>query len=164
LTDPDFPQGAPVRATPALGDLDGGGLDATVGSLGVRSLWSFHGDGSALTGHELFYWDDTIFSSAALHDVDGDGRPEAIVGGGSTSPSAPSTAPPSARPAAASTPSAAPTVVTFPGSRRPAAVAWCWAGSPPPTSTETAARTCSSRPARSSPCSAARAGRASTTW
>lgn len=90
LPDPDFPNGAPVRSTPALGDLDGdGGLDATVGSLGVRSLWSFRGgDGSALTGDELYYWDDTIFSSAALHDVDGDGRPEAIVGGDS-SPGAP---------------------------------------------------------------------------
>jgi putative cell wall-binding protein len=89
LSDPDFPQGAPVRATPALGDIDGdGGLDATVGSLGVRSLWSFRGDGSAITGDELFYWDDTIFSSAALHDVDRDGRLDAIVGGDS-SPGAP---------------------------------------------------------------------------
>jgi putative cell wall-binding protein len=90
LTDPDFPQGAPVRSSPALGDIDGDGrIEATAGSLGVRSLWSFHGvDGVAIGGRELFYWDDTIFSSAALADVDGDGRVEAIVGGDS-SPGAP---------------------------------------------------------------------------
>jgi putative cell wall-binding protein len=88
LKDPDFPAGAPVQSSPAVGDISGDGVpDATVGALGVRSLWSFRGtDGAPLRGpgKELFYWDDTIFSSAALADVNGDGVPEAIIGGDST--------------------------------------------------------------------------------
>ena len=84
--DPDFPDGAPVHGSPALGDLNGDGtLDANVGVLGVRSVWSFRGtDGRSNTGRELYYWDDSIFSSAALHDVDGDGVTEMIIGGDST--------------------------------------------------------------------------------
>lgn len=86
LPDPDFPNGAAVRSTPALGDINRDGVvDATVGSLGVRSLWSFRGtDGASLTGRELFYWDDTIFSSPALADVNGDGATDVVVGGDSS--------------------------------------------------------------------------------
>ncbi|MCU1378916.1 MAG: hypothetical protein JWN29_1899 [Acidimicrobiales bacterium] len=90
LTDPDFPNGAPVHTSPALGDIQGNGdIEATVGGLMVRSLWSFRAsDGASITGKELFYWDDTMFSSAALADVNGDGAAEVIVGGDST-PGAP---------------------------------------------------------------------------
>ena len=86
LPDPDFPYGAPVRTSPALGDVNGDGVvDATVGTLGVRSLWTVRGtDGGSPSGHELFYWDDTMFSSPALADVNGDGRLDVIAGGDST--------------------------------------------------------------------------------
>ena len=86
LPDPDFPNGAAVRSTPAIGDINRDGVvDATVGSLGVRSLWSLRGtDGGSLTGRELFYWDDTIFSSPALADVNGDGATDVVIGGDSS--------------------------------------------------------------------------------
>ncbi|MCU1487798.1 MAG: N-acetylmuramoyl-L-alanine amidase family 2 [Actinomycetia bacterium] len=84
--DPDFPNGGPIHSTPALGDIQGNGdLEATVGVLEVRSLWSVRAsDGASITGRELFYWGDTMFSSPALADVTGDGVPEVIVGGDSS--------------------------------------------------------------------------------
>jgi putative cell wall-binding protein len=84
--DPDYPSGGPVHSTPALGDIQGNGdLEATVGALAVRSLWSVRAsDGASITGRELFYWDDSIVSSPALADVTGDGVAEVIVGGDST--------------------------------------------------------------------------------
>ena len=86
LADPDFPQGAPVHSSPAIGDLNRDGvLDVSVGVLGVRSLWATRGiDGVVPTGRELFYWDDTIFASPAIADVNGDGTDDVVVGGDSS--------------------------------------------------------------------------------
>ena len=86
LPDPDYPKGAPVRTTPALGDLNRDGVaDVVAGTLGVRSLWALNArNATSLTGRELFYWDDSMFSSPALHDVNGDKALDVIVGGDST--------------------------------------------------------------------------------
>ena len=86
LADPDFPQGAPVHSSPAIGDINRDGvLDVVVGALGVRSLWATRGvDGVVPSGHELFYWDDTMFSSPAIADVNGDGVDDVVVGGDSS--------------------------------------------------------------------------------
>jgi putative cell wall-binding protein len=84
--DPDYPSGGPVHSTPALGDVQGNGdLEASVGALAVRSLWSVRArDGASITGRELYYWDDSIYSSPALADVTGDGIAEVVVGGDAT--------------------------------------------------------------------------------
>jgi hypothetical protein len=84
--DPDFPYGAAVKSSAALGDITGDGIvDATVGVLGVRSVRSVRAtDGVQPLGRELFYWDDTIHGSAALADVNGDGRLDVIIGGDSS--------------------------------------------------------------------------------
>ena len=86
LPDPDYPNGPPVRSTPALGDLNRDGVaDVVAATLGVRSLWALKAtDAASLTGRELFYWDDSMFSSPALHDVNGDRALDVIVGGDST--------------------------------------------------------------------------------
>jgi outer membrane protein assembly factor BamB len=86
LPDNDYTSGGPVHSSPALGDINGDGvLEASVGALEVKSLWSVRAsDGAPITGHELFYWDDSIFASPALADVNGDGRTDVIAGGDST--------------------------------------------------------------------------------
>lgn len=70
----------PVHSTPALGDVDrDGAADVTFGSLGLRSIWSLTGTGTARRGFP-HYSDDTVFSSPALADVDGDGRTDVLIG------------------------------------------------------------------------------------
>ncbi|MGF1646809.1 MAG: FG-GAP repeat domain-containing protein [Kineosporiaceae bacterium] len=62
----------PVHSTPALGDVDRDrSVDITFGTLGLTSIWSISWQGAARPGFP-FYADDTVFSSPALHDVDGE--------------------------------------------------------------------------------------------
>jgi hypothetical protein len=76
-----------VFSTPAVGDTTGDGVpDVTVSALGLRS-WSLDQSGATNPGWP-FYTDDTVFSSAALVDVNGDGRTD-IVTGGDVSPGGP---------------------------------------------------------------------------
>ena len=73
-----------VHSTPAVGDVrPDGSPDATFGTLGVRGIWSLNQVGGAQPGFPLQI-DDSVFSSAALADVDNDGVPEAIIGGDSS--------------------------------------------------------------------------------
>ncbi len=73
-----------VFSTPALGDLDhNNSVDVAAASLGVASAWQLSGSGAPLSGYPYF-WDDTIFSSPALADVNGDGTTDMVIGGDST--------------------------------------------------------------------------------
>ena len=70
-----------VHGAPVLADVAGdGGLDVSFGSLGVQSIWSLTQDGRVHGGFP-FYADDTVFSSPAVLDVDGNGRRDIVVGG-----------------------------------------------------------------------------------
>lgn len=85
LGDQDFPHGGAVHSTPVLGDITGDGwVDVSVGSLTVQSIWSFDQSGRRHQGFP-FYADDTVFSSAALLDVDGDQRRDIVIGADSSS-------------------------------------------------------------------------------
>lgn len=70
-------------ATPAIGDVDGdGNLDIVFGSWDFR-IWAVDGSGQPLPGFPVNN-DDTVWSSAALFDVDQDGDVEIFIGGDST--------------------------------------------------------------------------------
>ncbi|TFF88319.1 MAG: hypothetical protein EU548_09025, partial [Promethearchaeota archaeon] len=74
----NFPTGANVDSSPALGDVDGDGkLEVVVGSDDVK-VYAINGeDGSELWN---FPTGDNVDSSPALGDIDGDGKLEAVVG------------------------------------------------------------------------------------
>jgi putative cell wall-binding protein len=73
-----------VHSSPAIGDVAGSTtLDVSFGTLGLQSIWSLEQDGVRHQGFP-YYADDTVFSSAALVDVDGDGRRDIVIGGDST--------------------------------------------------------------------------------
>jgi putative cell wall-binding protein len=89
-----------VHSTPAIGDVDGT-ADANVsfGTLGLLSAWSVSSNGNVKGGCGVdveyptgacwpYYTDDTVFSSPALADANGDGIDDVIIGADS-SPGAP---------------------------------------------------------------------------
>lgn len=91
LADKVFTRGAAVHATPAIGDVNRDNrLDVTVGTLGLASAWTVNRDGGTIHNYpgpdgDDLYWDDTIFASPALADVNGDGVLDAIFAGDSSS-------------------------------------------------------------------------------
>ncbi len=81
-------------STPALGDLDGNGdLEIVIGGFDTR-IYAYHHNGQPVAGFPassaLYYrtgWEnlrgrltDSIWSSPALGDMNGDGRPEIFIG------------------------------------------------------------------------------------
>ena len=73
-----------IHSAPAIGDINGDGRpEASFGALGLESIHAVNPDGVRLPGFP-FYWDDTVFSSAALIDVSGDGVNDVVIGGDSS--------------------------------------------------------------------------------
>jgi hypothetical protein len=70
----------PVVSTPAIGDVDGDGLNEVAwGSLDAHVYLVRGADGVDKPGWPR-YVRDTIFSSPALHDIEGDGKLDVIIG------------------------------------------------------------------------------------
>lgn len=69
-----------IQSSPALADLNfDNDTDAMFGSLGVRS-WLLNSSGNLGYGWP-FHWDDTQFASAALGDINKDGKTDIVQGG-----------------------------------------------------------------------------------
>jgi hypothetical protein len=70
----------PVEGTPAIGDINGDGLNEVVWGATDYDVYAVRSDnGANLPGWPKFMR-DTVRSSPALHDIDGDGKPEIIIG------------------------------------------------------------------------------------
>ena len=68
----------------AIGDTTGSGMpDANIGALGLQSP-SYNAISGVMNAGWPFYTDDTVFSSPALADVNGDGVNDIVIGGDST--------------------------------------------------------------------------------
>lgn len=75
----NFPLG--VVATPAIGDIDGDGLNDVVWGSFDGHVYAVDGrDGSTKAGSWPLFVRDTIWSSPVLYDLDGNGRLEIIIG------------------------------------------------------------------------------------
>ena len=92
------PGGAPdgygdaIVSSPAIGDVDGDGInDVVFGGLD-QQIWALRGTDGAVVPGFPFEQTDTVFSSPALYDVDGDGSYEIFIGGdASHNPAVPGT-------------------------------------------------------------------------
>ena len=85
-----------IHSTPAIGDVDGSpDQNVSFGSLGLLSAWSISSKGTVRKECAVnveypdgacwpFYTDDTVYSSPALADADGDGTNDVIIGADST--------------------------------------------------------------------------------
>lgn len=72
-----------VFATPAIGDVDGDGhLDIVFAAFDFY-IWAVDRNGTPLSGFP-FNNDDSVWSSAALYDIDGDDDMEIFIGGDTT--------------------------------------------------------------------------------
>ena len=89
-----------VHSTPAIGDIDGtADPNVSFGTLALLGAWSVSSSGNVRKGCAVdveypdgacwpYYTDDTVFSSPALADANGDGIDDVIIGADS-SPGAP---------------------------------------------------------------------------
>ena len=75
--------GEPVHGTAAVGDIDGDGWDDVVWGGWDHRVWAADRNGNILPGFPYDNY-DTIWSSPALYDVDGDGRHEIFIGADAT--------------------------------------------------------------------------------
>ena len=82
-SDPDCANQA-FHSSFAIGDTTGSGMpDANIGALGLQSP-SYNAISGVMNAGWPFYTDDTVFSSPALADVNGDGVADIVIGGDST--------------------------------------------------------------------------------
>ncbi|MCQ3807419.1 MAG: FG-GAP-like repeat-containing protein [Acidimicrobiaceae bacterium] len=70
-------------STPAIGDINGDGIDEIIFGSYDFFVWAVDGKGNPLPGFPIDN-DDTIWASPALFDVDNDGDVEIFLGGDST--------------------------------------------------------------------------------
>ena len=71
------------HSSPTIGDITGAGQPSiTIGALGLRS-WSWSAAGALNPGWP-FYTDDTVFATAALADLHGNGVTDVVMGGDSS--------------------------------------------------------------------------------
>ncbi|MCZ2838597.1 FG-GAP repeat domain-containing protein [Modestobacter sp. VKM Ac-2985] len=73
-----------VIATPAIGDVDGDGVNDVVFAALDHYVYALRGSDGAMIPGFPFDNVDTVFSSPALYDIDGDGRLEVLIGGDAT--------------------------------------------------------------------------------
>jgi hypothetical protein len=79
-SDPDNPTQA-VQATAPIGDTNSDGTpDVPFGTMGL-TMHNLTATSGGQNGGWPFYTDDSVFSSAALADVNGDGQTDIVVGG-----------------------------------------------------------------------------------
>lgn len=84
---PGWPQsvGAEIYASPALGDLDGDGIDEVVVTSWNEWVYAFRGDGSLYWAVHPVLPDDTVdrdgmfFGSAVIADLDGNGTQDVVA-------------------------------------------------------------------------------------